>query len=151
MFTRKTFEVLSLCLLGLFSFVHSPVAEAQSNVNVLVWNGIPDQTALFYGYLTLVGSHPLARGSIVSVLVPKGQLEWLLQAVSPLDEQMTLYGQFTNDPNLIQDTKDNFGKVLSPPWTDKITCSGTFPSNTGYLFVLLTEEASGTFSCSVSQ
>jgi hypothetical protein len=116
-------------------FVLAACASAQ-NVTVFVWNGIPDQKALFYGYLALEGGLPITRGSTLWIPVGKGEFSWSVPTA-------TLSGDFNVDPNLLYDEKHNPSRLLVPRWKTSIHCEATVPNVSTTLGVMFVENPSG--------
>ena len=122
--------------------VLSGIASAR-DVTVAVWNGLPDKSALFYGYIALEGGHPIPRGSTLWVLGGKGMTSWSIPAVSPLDDSMTLYADFDVDPNLVYDEKHHPNQLLVPRWKTSIHCEVTVPNVPTEFGVLFVENPPG--------
>ena len=134
-------------------FILAACASAQ-NVTVFVWNGIPDQKALFYGYLALEGGLPITRGSTLWIPVGKGEFIWSVPAVNSLDKTATLSGDFNVDPNLLYDEKHNPGRLLVPRWKTSIHCEATVPNLSTTLGVMFVENPSGSsseYSCIIQR
>ena len=132
---RSVFAVILLFLLA-------GSTEAQNAV-VLLWNGIVNPKALFYGYLALEGGRPLARGTTLWVPAGKGMTTWTMEDVSPSDATMTLYGDFVVDPNLVEDMKTEPNKLLLPRWKTSIHCELTLPNAPAAFSVLFVENPTG--------
>ena len=134
-------------------FVLAACASAQ-NVTVLVWNGIPDQVALFYGYLVLQGGLPITRGSTLWIPVVKGETTWELPTVDSLDKTATLSGDFNVDPNLLYDEKHNPSGLLVPVWETSIHCEATVPNVSATLGVMFVKNPPGSspeYSCIIQR
>lgn len=124
---------------------------AAQNVTISVWNGVLDQKALFYGYLSVEGGLPLVRGSSLWIPVDKGMFLWTMPAANVLDKWVTVSGDFNVDPNLDYDFRHDPSKLFVPHWKTSIHCSKSFQSTVKVFGVLFLESAPGKYSCEIQR
>lgn len=123
--------------------------SAAQNVSVMVWNGVVDQKALFYGYLSIEGGLPITRGSSLWIPVGKGMFAWEMPPVSSLDAFETVSGDFNVDPNLFYDEQHDPSRLFVPRFKTSIHCSVSIPNVPTALGVLFLETSPGKYSCEI--
>jgi hypothetical protein len=111
--------------------IHRQYQQQGKNITVVfVENLLADDNALFRGYTLLMG---IQTGAAQDLIVPKGQKP-AFYMLTPETQNMTMYGVFEQDANLIWDTEYDPRVLLAPPWKP-FHCQLTVLSSTEVMFV----------------